>query len=208
MLRYDVLEQATVDRTPFPHVISGDVLPEARRAELEKDFPDIPITGFVPPDEYPAGGAFQELVSDVTSKEFATMLGAKFGLDLASKPTLVTVRKWSEAAAGRPHTDGADKIVTALVYLNQEWASNEGCLRILTSQDINSPDAREVAPTFGNFLAFQRSDHSWHGHLPFKGERRVLQIAWCVSDEAIARKRKRHGQSSFLKKLFSFGKKH
>ncbi len=208
MLRYDVVEAAPLERTPFPHIVSFDVLPEARRAELERDFPDISITGFVPPDDYPAGEAFNELVADVTSQELAELLGDKFGIDLASKPTLVTVRKWSESAAGRPHTDGADKLVTALVYLNREWAPQTGCLRILPSQDIDAPGAREVKPTFGNFVAFQRSDRSWHGHLPFKGERRVLQIAWCVSEEAIARKRKRHGQSTFLKRVLSLGARH
>jgi SM-20-related protein len=208
MLRYDVVAAAPLDSTPFPHVVASDVLPQARRAELERAFPDISITGFVPPDEYPAGEAFDELVADVTSRDMAQVLGDKFGIDLVSKPTLVTVRKWSESAAGRPHTDGADKLVTALVYLNGEWASEAGCLRILPSQDINAPAAREVKPTFGNFLAFRRSDHSWHGHLPFKGERRVLQIAWCVSEEAVARKRKRHGQSSLLKRVLSLGMRH
>jgi SM-20-related protein len=208
MLRYDVVEAAPLDPTPFPHVVSSGVLPEARRAELERDFPDISITGFVPPDEYPAGEAFDELVADVTSRAFAELLSDKFGIDLVAKPTLVTVRKWSESAAGRAHTDGADKLVTALVYLNREWASETGCLRILPSQDIDSPGAREVKPTFGNFVAFRRSDRSWHGHLPFKGERRVLQIAWCVSAEAIARKRKRHGQSTFLKRVLSLGMRH
>ncbi len=208
MLRYDVVETASLSLTPFPHIVSSDVLPEERRAELERDFPDISINGFVPPEDYPAGEAFNELLADVTSVELAKLLGAKFGIDLASKPTLVTVRKWSEGAAGRPHTDGADKLVTALVYLNEEWASQAGCLRILPSQDIDAPGAREVKPTFGNFVAFRRSDHSWHGHLPFKGERRVLQVAWCVSEEAIARKRKRHGQSSLLKRVLSFGTRH
>jgi hypothetical protein len=208
MLRYDVLEAASLDLTPFPHVISSNVLPEARRAELERDFPDISITGFVPPEGYSAGEAFNELIADMTSLELAELLGDKFEIDLVSKPTLVTVRRWSESAAGRPHTDGADKLVTALVYLNREWAPQTGCLRILPSQDINAPGAREVKPTFGNFVAFQRSDHSWHGHLPFKGERRVLQVAWCVSEEAIARKRKSHGQSSFLKTVLSLGRRH
>jgi hypothetical protein len=208
MLRYDVIEAASLDRTPFPHIVSSDVLPPARRADLDRDFPDISITGFVAPDDYPAGDAFKELVADVTSPEFSELLGRKFGVDLASKPTLVTVRKWSEAAAGRPHTDGADKVVTALVYLNDDWDSRAGRLRILPAQDIDAPGAREVDPTFGNFVAFQRSDHSWHGHLPFKGERRVLQVAWCVSADAIARKRKRNGQSSLLKRVLSFGTRH
>jgi SM-20-related protein len=36
----------------------------------------------------------------------------------------------------------------------------------------------EVAPDEGNIFAFVRSDHSWHGHTPFVGERQVVQVTW------------------------------
>jgi hypothetical protein len=30
----------------------------------------------------------------------------------------------------------------------------------------------------GSVFGFLRADNSWHGHLPFAGERRVVQVAW------------------------------
>jgi hypothetical protein len=33
----------------------------------------------------------------------------------------------------------------------------------------------EVKPMGGTLLAFRRTDHSWHGHKQFVGERRMLQ---------------------------------
>ncbi len=59
----------------------------------------------------------------------------------------------------------------------------------------------EIAPEEGNVFAFLRSDHSWHGHTPFVGERRVVQIAWLRDVAALERKRKRHRLSLLLKTL-------
>lgn len=36
--------------------------------------------------------------------------------------------------------------------------------------------ALEVSPCGGTPIAFGRPDHSWHGHLPSDGERRVIQF--------------------------------
>jgi hypothetical protein len=55
----------------------------------------------------------------------------------------------------------------------------------------------------GAYVAFRRADNSWHGHTPFVGERRVVQIAWVRSHADIDRKTKRHNVSSFFKNLFA-----
>ena len=60
----------------------------------------------------------------------------------------------------------------------------------------------EVSPEVGNVLAFLRSDRSWHGHTPFVGERRVVQVAWLRDASELERKRRRHGLSRFLKRLW------
>ena len=73
----------------------------------------------------------------------------------------------------------------------------------LEGPDQDGPGTQEVNPGYGHFIAFPRLDNSWHGHKPFEGERRVVQIAWLVSEDAVSRKAKRHGVTEFLKKLFS-----
>ena len=50
--------------------------------------------------------------------------------------------------------------------------------------------------------AFRRSEASFHGHLPFEGERRVIQIAWLTSEDEKLRKTKRGKLSRLFKKLF------
>ena len=200
MLRYDVIEAASLDRTPFPHIVSSDVLPPARRADLDRDFPDISITGFVAPDDYPAGDAFKELVADVTSPEFSELLGRKFGIDLASKPTLVTVRKWSEAAAGRPHTDGADKVVTALVYLNDDWDSQAGVCASCPPRTSTRPARARWTP---------RSAISWRSSAPTTPgtaiSRSRASAASCRSRGASARRRSPASASATGNRAFSSG---
>ena len=51
-------------------------------------------------------------------------------------------------------------------------------------------------------FAFKRTDSSWHGHLPFTGERRVVQITWLLDDSKVAHKRRLGKLSRWLKNIF------
>jgi SM-20-related protein len=57
----------------------------------------------------------------------------------------------------------------------------------------------EVAPDEGNIFAFVRSDHSWHGHTPFVGERQVVQVTW-LRDASELERKKRRGRLAWLLK--------
>jgi hypothetical protein len=63
-----------------------------------------------------------------------------------------------------------------LVYFNQDWTNEEGQLRMLRSASDIEDYAAEVAPLGGTLLAFRRTDDSYHGHKPFVGERRMVQM--------------------------------
>ncbi len=202
MLRYEAIAATAAADYPFRNLIGANILPPEAEEDIARDFPQINKTGFLLPEEFPMGPAFKQLLAEVRSPEFARAIGDKLGVDLIGKPTFVTVRKWSALKDGRPHTDGADKLASALIYLNKDGTSG-GNLRFLEGPDQDGPGTAEVNPGFGHFIAFPRLDNSWHGHKPFEGERRVVQIAWLVSADAAARKAKRHGVTEFLKKLFS-----
>ncbi len=127
-------------------------------------------------------------------------MGTPFGLDFAALPRLVTVRFASAAHEGRPHTDGAAKVATLLLYLHHGWASPEGRVRVLRRGALEDPVA-EVSPAEGNLFAFLRSDRPWHGHTPFAGERRVVQVAWLRDARELERKRRRGRLAWWLKGL-------
>ncbi len=201
MLQLDILQKSVVASSPFPHLIARSVLPRDREASLARDFPEMKMTGFFPVDDLHYGESFAELIEDLRGEEFSAIMAGKFRQPLDRAPTLITIRRLSAKKDGRIHTDGPDKIASALIYLNAEWDSLDGRLRMLAKPVFDAPDPIEITPVYGNFIAFERSDHSYHGHLPFVGERRVVQIAWLTGAEALARKQKRHGRISFLKGL-------
>jgi len=80
--------------------------------------------------------------------------------------------------------------MTALIYLNEDWSSTGGRLRLLRNANDIDDYVAEVPPVSGTLLLFKRSDNSWHGHKPFVGPRRTVQINW-VTDAAAASKQYR-----------------
>jgi hypothetical protein len=128
-------------------------------------------------------------------------MGEAFGLDFAALPRMVTVRYTSAAHEGRPHTDGLRKVATLLLYMHPGWASPEGRIRVLRDKSFDSTVA-EVDPSEGNIFALLRSDNSWHGHTPYVGERRVVQVTWLRDAEAAARKERMGRLAWWLKGMF------
>ncbi|HKN78539.1 MAG TPA: 2OG-Fe(II) oxygenase, partial [Lysobacter sp.] len=100
--------------------------------------------------------------------------------------------------------DSASKVASALLYLNPGWPADEhaGCLRFLTAaNDIDALLVPEIPPVFGTLTAFKRTECSFHGHLPYEGERHVIQVAWLVDEAARDRKTRRGRFSRFIKWL-------
>ena len=162
------------------------------------------------------------LVAEVGATDLCTMLGdpagehigtvehlmaTVFGLgidNLGQYPTLVTLCRLLNKRHGTIHTDSKSKVATALIYPNAQWPdTSDGCLRFLHKiDDIDSIAAPELAPLYGEFAVFKRCENSFHGHLPYEGERRVIQVAWLISEEEKLRKTKRGNFSRMFKKLF------
>jgi len=198
----DRIRNGVVTIDPFPFIVAHDVIPRDLAPLLRRDFPEIERPGFLPLDSLKRSGVFETLVRQLQGPELAAILSERLGVDLNGKPKITTVRKWSEKEAGRVHVDGPSKIVTSLVYLNETWPEHEdgGRFRVLRSESFDDC-AAEVLPMFGTFVAFVRSDDSWHGHRPFVGERRVVQTAWLKSEADLIRKEKRGKLALALKNL-------
>lgn len=194
-----------VRREPFPFMIAHGQLPDSARGDLDRDFPRYGEAGFFPYDPADCGPAVNALVERLTAPEFASAIGRHLGIEeLGRYPTLVTVCRYLNRRHGTIHTDSKSKVATALLYLNPQWPdTSDGCLRFLERiDDIDAMVAPELKPLYGEFAVFRRCDNSFHGHLPYEGERRVIQVAWLVSEEAKARKTRRGRFSRVFKKLF------
>ena len=202
VLDLDALRRAEVSSDPYVHLHgTGAVRPEMAAA-VQASFPDIRATGFHPVEEMGPHGAFADLIEELRGEALGEVLSEKFGRDFNALPQLITVRKLSAAHEGRIHTDGDKKVMSLLVYLNDDWPSPAGRFRVLRGRDSFDDYAAEVGPQTGAFVAFLRADNSWHGHTPFVGERRVVQVAWLRSQDDVDRKRRTHGMLGALKRIW------
>ena len=200
MLNLDKLAAAELHTEPYEYLLVDDVLRPEGKASIVADFPAIDRHGSFPLASLKYGPAFAQLASELFGNEFARVVGEKFSLDLSQYPTMLTVRGWCDSSDGQIHTDSTSKLITVLLYLNPEWTSEGGRLRLLRSKQLDDYVA-EVAPTMGSLIIFKRSERSWHGHKPFEGKRMSLQFNWVNSSGYMRRERLRHGVSSFLKRL-------
>ncbi|MEO8160206.1 MAG: 2OG-Fe(II) oxygenase [Arenimonas sp.] len=190
---------------PFPFLVAHGQLPLAAAAELERDFPRYEAAGFFPYDAAECGPSMVACIEALTAPGYARALGARLGVpDLERYPPLVTICRHLNRRHGTIHTDSRSKVASALLYLTPEWPhGSAGALRFLKRIDsIDDLAAAEVPPVYGTLVAFKRTDNSFHGHLPFEGERRVIQVAWLTSLEEKERKTRRGRFSRLMKKLF------
>jgi SM-20-related protein len=203
VLNPEAVRQAPLSREPYTFFLGSGVLKEDTIPDLKRDFPNITKPGYLTVDEVDLKGRFKTLVDELEGEEFTEELSKKFGKDLHPFPRLTTIRKLSQAKDGRIHTDGTSKVMTLLVYMNDEWdAGGPGRLRVLYDEKNFEPYAAEVPPTMGTVFAFLRADNSWHGHQPFAGERKVVQVAWVTSADELDRKKNRNKWQQMFKGIF------
>ena len=199
------LRAAIVHQHPFSYLIAHNTIRPQWEDKLISSFPRLERGGSFPLSSVKGGIDFRSLIEEMRSPQFRQVVEKKFSLNLRDRPTMFTVRGQCRLGDGKIHTDTESKIVTVLLYLNPQWAKGGGRLRILNSgTDIND-FAAEVEPTFGTMLIFKRCDHSFHGHLPFEGERKVLQMNWVTEQRFVDRESTRHKWSALIKRFLPRG---
>ena len=202
-INLSAVQDAQLLRDPYDFLLASNFLKEQAIGNIQRDFPEINKPGYLTVDEVKLHGRFKQLIDELEGPELTEELSRKFGMDLHPYPRLTTIMRRSQPKYGAIHTDGPSKVMTMLVYMNDEWQQDEGGrLRVLYDGKNYEPYKLEVPPTMGTMFAFLRSDNSWHGHLPFSGERRVVQIAWVKSQADVDRKKKHNRMAQFFKGIF------
>ena len=158
--------------------------------EVNTYFPDIKKAGNFPIQDLTIKPHFTDFIDELKSSEFREAAEEKFNTDLSDLDHLISIRAFSQKTDGHIHTDAPTKIMTALIYLNENWSSPGGRLRLLRNGHDIEDYVTEVPPISGTMLMFKRSDDSWHGHKHFVGPRRTIQINW-VTDAVAASKQYR-----------------
>ena len=200
-LDIDALRAAPLNHDPFDYLTLERFVKPETRTEVIADYPRIEKPGSFALDDVEVKGALAGLIDELNDEAFRRAIEEKFAIDLAGKATTFTVRGMCGDKDGYIHTDSKSKIITILIYLNEDWAPDGGRLRLLKNgQDLEAYVA-EAPPNFGALVAFRRSDRSWHGHKPFIGPRRVLQMNWVTSEANAQWQRLRHRLSAAVKRL-------
>jgi hypothetical protein len=198
---FAALERTPLERDPFDFIVVPDFLKSELFVSVLADYPKVPGPGSHPPAELSIRGHFRALIDELRGPQFQWAIERKFGVDLTGRPTMYTVRGYVREKDGSIHTDSKTKIITVLLYMNERWQDDAGRLRLLRGPDDLDDYVAEVPPYGGTLLAFRRADNSWHGHKPFSGPRRAIQLNWVTSQEVVDNEQRRHGLSTKLKRF-------
>ena len=205
LLDYDALAATPLKTDPYAYFVVPNFVKPETLPQVLADYPDVRSTGSIPPSELTIKGSFKKLLAEMDGPEFRRLIEEKFGVDLTGRPTMFTVRGFCAKSNGKIHTDTSSKIITVLLYMNDEWDADGGRLRILRNGTDLENYVEEVSPNGGTLLVFKRSENSWHGHEPFEGKRRAIQMNWVTDNAVVEHEQLRHRVTAFLKKINPFG---
>ena len=202
VLDLTAIDAAPLNTDPFDFLVVPGCIRTEGLTKVNADYPPIDRPGNLSLEDIEYGPVFEQFLAELSGPELAEHIGRKFGLDLSESPTTVTVRKYCERSDGNIHTDHPSKIITVLVYFNEQWNNEDGQRRMLRSGNNIEDYVAQVAPLGGTLLAFRRTDHSWHGHTRFVGERRMVQINYLdQSPMAVAAQRISRFGTHFMKNV-------
>jgi len=195
------LRDAPLTRDPFEFVVIEDFLDRDSLPALVDAFPAIADHGSYPLPALSCSPLFTRLAAELEGDAMRAAIADKFAIDLDGRPTMITLRGYSDGKDGAIHTDSATKLITVLIYMNPDWQDAAGRLRLLRRPDDLEDYAAEVPPLAGTMVAFRRSARSFHGHRAHLGERRSIQLNWVTDAGVVRRELGRHRWSARLKAL-------
>lgn len=206
MLDLELFRKTPLTTEPYEHMVLPGFVRGEFLSSINDDFPTIEKGGSFPIGSLEFGDVFRQLAADLRGPDVAAAFAEKFEMDLRESPTTLTVRGRCRSKDGKIHTDSRSKLVTVLVYLNNDWPTDAGGestqrggqLRLLRSKNIDDVIS-EVPPIAGTLVCFRNRENAWHGHTTYEGPRRALQLNWVVSEAAAQRSERRHSRSAFWK---------
>jgi SM-20-related protein len=152
MAASDVFDMDAFNATPLNHdpydylIIDKFVKPDAL-TRINADYPKIDDVGSLPIAGLKFGPDFQAMVDALESEEFRKAFEKKFSIDLTDRPSTITVRGRCGTRDGNIHTDSNSKIITVLLYLN----NNCDCCAPAITLKIMPPRFRLWAERFWPF---------------------------------------------------------
>ncbi len=196
----ELLDNAPVQQEPYPYVIVPNFVRYKALPAIQRDYPKTYGPGSFPVRFLEYGPSFQALLNDLKSEQFRHCMERLFDMNLQGYPAMVTARGEAHKLDGQIHTDSTNKILTVLIYMNTQWDTPGGCLRLLRSSFDLEDYAAEIAPMAGTMVAFKVTPNGWHGHKSIKGPRKVIQFNYVTNTGTLLWEEGRHGASALFKR--------
>lgn len=124
---------------------------------------------------------WSQLIQELWSPAYREALEKMSGLDLSNCAMVIGFRRYNSGHCHRPHTDEPSKVLTHLLFFNQQWSVDwGGCLRILFNSQRESI-YKDILPLSGSSVAIARSENSWHMVTPVTSPASVFRLALRVA---------------------------
>jgi SM-20-related protein len=201
------LRDTPLRRDPFDFVVVEGFLDRTAVPALVNAFPAVGGHGSYPLSTVDCSPLFSRLAAELEGESMRAAIEDKFALDLTGRPTMITLRGYSDGKDGGIHTDSVTKLITVLIYMNEDWSDPAGRLRILRGATDLEDYAAEIEPVAGMMVAFRRSDASFHGHHAHIGKRQSIQLNWVTDASVVRRELGRHVWSARVKALNPFSRR-
>jgi hypothetical protein len=202
MIDYDRFAATPLASAPYDHLVVPGFVPHADAIAAAASFPARDLPGVLPAPAHPRDDACGHLLEELRGPRLTEAFADKYHLPLSPDTLMITLRARTRPQDGRIHTDSETKVITALIYLNDDWSSAGGRLRVLRGPVDIEDMAAEVPPLAGTLITFRRCERSWHGHKPFDGPRKAIMLNWMVDAATARREALRHTVSAGVKSLF------
>ena len=201
MLNFELIKKAEINSELYPFFTVQDAfLNKQDHKKIATDFPKINKGGSFPSDSVSYGESIQSLLDSLEGVQMRNILENKFQVELHDKTVVSTFRGYSRIKDGKIHSDSKTKIITVLLYLNENWDKGSGLLRMLREEDNIDNYITEIPASMGSMVAFKVTNNCWHGFIPYEGKRCSIQLNYLYK-EALLKHKIRHKLSSFFKQF-------
>jgi polysaccharide pyruvyl transferase WcaK-like protein len=200
VLDLDAIAGTKMQRSPFRWSLVGPLFAQETAQRLARTFPLdeaelrdgtdgrrswryqvrclLPMGHSTPVRPQALDPVWRRFADELAGPAYRTVLSAITGVDLDELHLEANLFSYGPGAFQEPHPDLPEKVVTHVMWFNEEWTREDGgCLRILRSNDP-ADAAHELLPSLGWSALFVRSIDSWHSVTPVSDtapvERRAL----------------------------------
>lgn len=109
---------------------------------------------------------WQELIGELRAPEYRRVMERLTGVDLRDTDLTIRIDRYEPGCWIQAHLDKPDKVVTHLLYFNQEWSEEwGGDFRVLRSSDMDDCHQR-VLPALGRSIVMAWTENAWHAVSP------------------------------------------